>query len=484
MLKLYNTLTQKEEEFRPIKPGHATYYTCGPTVYAFAHIGNIRTKISEDLLHRLLLHNGYKVKRVMNITDVGHLVGDGNLGEDKMKVGAKREGLTAMQVANRYTEIFLDDMKQINWIKPDVICRATEHIPLMLEMVKKLDDEGYIYRVKTGMYFDTSKSKDYGKLSGMTFEKLNTFLIAGARVERAAGIRNTTDFAVWRFNETNEKEMIWQSEWGEGFPGWHIECSAMSMHYLGESFDIHTGGVDLRPIHHTNEIAQSEAVTGKKFVNYWLHTEFLNVNGTKMSKSLGNVYSLRDVMDKGHTAMGLRFFFLSGHYRKLMNFTFEAVGDADQKLSAIYNFLSRVHEVGQKGLEGKDKKFIDYVAGECEAFFDEMNDDMNTPEALPHMHAIIKETNRKLEEGSLSKEDAEAVVSAMLDIDSVMGLDFKGHMLERHMPEEVKELIEKRELARKDRDFAESDRIRKMLLEMYGVVIEDTKDGGVRWHFK
>ncbi|MFP3214996.1 MAG: cysteine--tRNA ligase [Candidatus Micrarchaeota archaeon] len=481
VLKLYNTLGRKIQPFRSIKKGSVGMYTCGPTVYWFAHIGNMRTYVQEDILKRTLLHNGYKVKHVMNITDVGHLVGDSNIGEDKIKLEARKEHKSAYEVARFYEEAFVRDIKRLNIIMPDVMPRATEHINEMLALIKKLDEKGYLYKVSTGIYYDTSKFKDYGKLTGMSFEELNKYLKAGARVERAAGIRNTTDFAVWRFAKADEKEMVWDSEWGRGFPGWHIECSAMSMKYLGEHFDIHCGGIDHIPIHHTNEIAQSEAATGKKFVNYWLHVSFLTVNNMKMAKSLGNIYTVQDIIDKGYSPLSLRFFLLSSHYRSQQNFTFEALENADKTLKSIYNFIREMNAVKEekefdKGVEKELEKFHTQ-------FFEELNNDLNTPNALKEMHALISYENKRLSEGKVGASEAKRVIEIMLDFDTILGLDLKKELEEKKLPDEVEKLIEERERARKEKDFDKADRIRKEIEEKYNIIIEDTKTG-VKWHYK
>jgi len=480
-LKLYNTLGRKIQPFRSIKKGSVGIYTCGPTVYWFAHIGNMRTYVQEDILKRTLIHNGYKVKHVMNITDVGHLVGDSNIGEDKIKLEARKEHKSAYEVARFYEEAFVKDIKRLNIIMPDVMPRATEHINEMLALIKKLDEKGYLYKVSTGIYYDTSKFKDYGKLTGMSFDELNKYLKAGARVERAEGIKNTTDFAVWRFAKGDEKEMIWDSEWGRGFPGWHIECSAMSMKYLGEHFDIHCGGIDHIPIHHTNEIAQSEAATGKKFVNYWIHVSFLTVNNMKMAKSLGNIYTVQDIIDRGYSPLSLRFFLLSSHYRSQQNFTFEALENADKTLKSIYNFIRQINTVNEEKEFGKD------IENELEkfhkGFFEELNNDLNTPNALKEMHALISYENKRLSDGKVGAKESKKVIEIMLDFDTILGLDFKKELEEKKLPDEVEKLIEERERARKEKDFDKADRIRKEIEEKYNIIIEDTKTG-VKWHYK
>ncbi|MGC8888865.1 MAG: cysteine--tRNA ligase [Candidatus Micrarchaeia archaeon] len=480
-LKIYNTLGRRVQNFKSIHKGEVGLYTCGPTVYWFAHIGNMRTYVQEDLLKRVLIHNGYKVKHVMNITDVGHLVGDSSIGEDKVKLEARKEHKSAYDVARFYEEAFVKDIKRLNIIMPDVMPRATEHIEEMLKLIKKLDEKGYLYEVSTGIYYDTSKFKRYGELTGMTFEELNKYLKAGARVERAAGLRNITDFAVWRFAKKGETEMVWDSEWGRGFPGWHIECSAMSMKYLGEHFDIHCGGIDHIPIHHTNEIAQSEAATGKKFVNYWVHIAFLTVNNMKMAKSLGNIYTVQDIIDKGYSPLALRFFLLSSHYRSQQNFTFEALESAANTLKSIYNFLRALNSAKEE--KKPEKEALQEIEKRRKAFFDELDNDLNMPNALKEMHALISYENRRLGEGKVGKEEAKKAIEAMLEFDTILGLDFAKELKERELPEEVKKLIEEREIARKEKNFEKADMIRSEIEKRFGIIIEDTKEG-VKWRYK
>ena len=482
MLKLYNVLGRKKQVFECIEDKKVGMYTCGPTVYSYAHIGNLKSYVSEDVLKRTLLHDGYNVKHVMNITDVGHLVGDMDIGEDKVHMAARIEHKSAYDIAKFYSEQFFTDLKRLNVIMPDVIPRATEHVPQMLALIKKLDSKGYLYALDNGVYFDTSKFKRYGELTGMDFEKLNKRLKAGARVERVTGLRNITDFAVWRFARGDEKEMIWDSEWGRGFPGWHIECSAMSMQYLGEHFDIHCGGIDHIPIHHTNEIAQSEAATGKKFVNYWVEMNFLTINGTKFSKSLHNTYTLQEVIEKGFSAEAVRFFFVSSHYRRKLNFTFEALGNMEKTLMSIYSFLDHVSNVDSGG--GADKKFIADVERLRKAFFAALDDDINTPQAMSRMHELIGKTNKRMENGELDKEEAKAVIEAMLDFDSILGIGLVEHAKsKKELPAGAEKLIEERDAARSSKDFAKADAIRKELKEKYGVILEDTGNG-TRWYLQ
>lgn len=456
-------------------------YTCGPTVYNFAHIGNMRAYIAADLLKRTLAHNGYRVKHVMNITDVGHLVSDANLGEDKIRMTAQHEHKSVYEVAKFYTEEFIKDMKLLNLIIPDVMPKATDHVRDMLEIIYKLDEKGFLYKVATGMYFDTSKFKSYGQLMGLGFEDLNNYLVAGARVERAAGIRNITDFAVWRFAKGEEKEMVWDSKYGRGFPGWHIECSAMSMKYLGEHFDVHTGGIDHLPVHHTNEIAQSETATGKKFVDFWIHSEFLLVNGKKMSKSLGNVYTLQHLEEKGHSAMAFKYFVLAAYYRSQINFTFDALRNAENTLNGIYLFIEKIAAVANSGPEKRDKALAEKAARISDEFFEGINNDLNTSLALSKMHMLVSEANKAYEKG-MSKADAKTVLDAIIGFDDVLGLQFKQHAHGKAaLNDEIKQLIGERNRLRKEGKFAEADKIRARLRNEFKIGIEDTGSGTV-WH--
>jgi len=315
-LKFYNTLTRKLEDFNPLNPPNVGLYTCGPTVYMYAHIGNLRTYIFEDILKRVLLANNYKVNHVMNITDVGHLTSDADTGDDKLEKEAIKENKNAWEIAAFYTAAFQKDLEELNIIPPDIWCKATDHINEQIELVKKLESKGFTYRTDDGIYFDTSKVADYGKLAGLDIEGLR----AGIRVEMVAGKKNPTDFALWKFSPTNVKrQMEWDSPWGKGFPGWHIECAAMSMKYLGETFDIHCGGIDHIPVHHTNEIAEAESATGKPFVKYWLHGEFLELKEGRMGKSEGNAILVSTLKEKGFDPLSYRYLVLNTHYRKRWN---------------------------------------------------------------------------------------------------------------------------------------------------------------------
>ncbi|MEM2885665.1 MAG: cysteine--tRNA ligase, partial [Thermoproteota archaeon] len=391
-VRIFNTMSRRKEAVKPLKDRRIGLYTCGLTVYDYAHIGNLRTYFFEDLLRRVLEYNGYRVKHVMNITDVGHLTSDADVGEDKMEVGARRERKTAWEIADFYSKKFFEDIEALNILKPHVVAKATDHIGEMIDLIRKLERKGYTYRIDDGVYFDTSKAKGYGKLARLKLETL----MPGARVEVNPQKRNPHDFALWKFSPKGAKrDMEWDSPWGVGFPGWHIECSAMSMKYLGESFDIHCGGVDHIPVHHTNEIAQSEAATGKRFVKYWVHGAHLVVEGKRMAKSLGNYLTLKDLIDRGHDPLSLRFFFLQAHYRSQLNFTFPALDAAQKALNSVYEFVRRLaaHKGGRKNLavgrltEGLRAKFLGAV-----------NDDLNTPKALVCLFDYMKRLNRLMDE--------------------------------------------------------------------------------------
>jgi len=462
-LFLYNTLTRKKEEFKPIKRGEVGLYTCGPTVYNFAHVGNLRTYLFEDILKRVLLYNGYKVKHVMNITDVGHLTGDRDMGEDKLEKSAKREGKTAWEIAEFYAKAFKEDLDKLNIIQDDIIwLKATETIPEQIELIKKLEKKSYTYKISDGIYFDTSKFKDYTKLSHQPLAALQE----GARVEKNPEKKNPTDFALWKFSpllnlplakgekERGGRQMEWESPWGIGFPGWHLECSVMSKEGLKDQLDIHCGGVDHINIHHTNEIAQSEAATGKKFFNYWLHGEFLNISGgEKMAKSQENFLTLENALiKKGIDPLVYRFAVLQTHYRKPMEYSEKIIKNARNGLDHLYN---QIRELGDKKGKINDEFKNNFLKA--------INDDLNMPKALAVVQELLKL--------DLSEEDKLATV---LDFDKVLGLNLDKK--EEKIPAEVEGLRKKRETARREKSWKESDKLREKI-EKLGYIIEDTKDG-------
>ncbi len=473
-MKIYNTISKNEEEFKPLKNNHVGFYTCGPTVYFYAHIGNMRNYIISDLLERVLLKNKYDVKHVMNLTDVGHNIGDGDLGEDKIRDEAKKEHKTPEQIIEFYSSAFFEDTDKLNILKPDVISRASENIKQIIEFIKKLDEKGYLYKTKTGVYFDTSKFKEYGKLSGSNFKKLNEQQIGGARVERPEGIKNITDFAVWRFSKPDEKDMVWDTPFGKGFPGWHIECSAIANEYLGQQVDIHYGGHDHIQVHHTNEIAQSEALFEKQFVKYWVHVEFLTVDGKKMSKSTRNIYTINDLEKRGFNPLSFRFMTISVHYRKMMNFTFEGLKHSDEALKSIYAFISKISVPNEK--TGKiSKEFSKTIEDYKKLFFELVNDDLNIPNAIIKMHEMINYSKK-----DLNREETSLVLNTLIEFDEILGLDFKRY-LSNKLSKAALELIKERELSRKEKDFESSDKLREKLLKEFSIKIEDTKEGSI-WY--
>ena len=469
MLRLYNTMTRSVEGFTPIRGKTVGMYTCGPTVYDYAHTGNLRTYLFEDVLKRALIASGYRVKHVMNITDVGHLVSDADEGEDKMVVGARREGKTAWEIAEFYTQAFRRDLARLNIIEPDVWCKATDHIPEQIELIRRLQEKGFTYVIDgDGVYFDTSKLSDYGRLARLDVAGLR----AGARVEMVSGKRNVTDFALWKFSPKDAKrQMEWPSLWGVGFPGWHIECSTMAMKYLGERVDIHCGGVDHLNVHHTNEIAQSESALGHKWVNWWMHGEFLTFpagegnQAAKMSKSAGGFVPLDTLIEKGVDPLAYRYFCLNGHYRSQLVFTWEGLEAAANALGKLKRQVLdlRSHYSGQKP-----------IAAHLEEFREAYEDDLNMPQALAAMWAATG----RVKKGKRYSPGRE--YKTLVEMDRVLGLGF-DRMREEALaiPEvEIRKLIDQRSAARKARDFARADAIRKQLAEK-GIALEDTPAGTV-----
>ena len=457
MLKIYNTLSRKKEEFKELHDGEVGMYSCGPTVYNYAHIGNLRTYVFMDLLRRVLAYDGYKLKGVMNITDVGHLTSDGDDGEDKMDKTAKATGKSPLEIADFYTNIFMTDLKKLNIAVPEIVAKATTHIDDMIDYVKALVDAGYAYETSDGIYFDISKFSNYGKLSRLNLDEQ----IAGARVEVNSEKRNPQDFAVWKKADPNHIQQ-WNSPWGMGYPGWHIECSAMSQKYLGKKFDIHTGGVDHIPVHHENEIAQNEALTGEKSVNYWMHGEFMLVDNGKMSKSLGNTYTIAQLEEMGYSPLVFRYFCLNAHYRKKLNFTFEGMDGA--KVS--YNRLCALLSSHSKGLALVPSEVL---KGYKDEFEKAINDDINIPMALGVLWKMVKEP--------LSSD----IYKLALEMDKVFGLslDKVDEYLEsqkEEIPSEVVKLADERLEAKKNKNYALADELRAKITAL-GYSILDKKDG-------
>ena len=460
-LRIFNTMGREIQEFVPIEEGKVGMYTCGPTVYNYAHIGNLRTYIFEDILRRTLEYLGYKVKHVMNVTDVGHLTDDADEGEDKVLKSAREKGKTVWEIAEFYTKAFFDDIDKLNIERPTVVCKATDHIQDMINLIKRIEKNGYTYEAGGNLYFDISKFKDYGKLALLNIEDLK----AGARTGIDKNKKNPHDFVLWFTKSKFEHQaMLWDSPWGRGYPGWHIECSAMSMKYLGDHFDIHCGGIDHIPVHHTNEIAQSEAATGKKWVNYWLHGEFLVMSKEKMAKSAGNFITLSTLIERGYDPLDYRYFCLGAHYRSQLQFSFEALDSARNARLALMDRIARLKEkVGNIELEGKEKPKNRYL----EIFERDITDDLNAPRALADLWNMLKDT-------SLTDEEKLLTASVM---DKVLGLKLsKAKLPEPELDEEVLAMIEERKKARARKDFKKADEIREKLKER-GIFLEDTPDG-------
>lgn len=453
-LFLYNTLSRTKEEFKPIG-SPIGLYTCGPTVYHYAHLGNLRTYLFEDLLKRTLLYNNYEVKHVMNVTDVGHLVGDGDMGEDRMEMGSAREGKTAYEIADFYLAQFQKDLEQLHILPPDVWCKATDYITEQINLIKTLEEKGYTYKTSDGIYFETSKFSDYTKLSHLNLDELKE----GARVEKNPEKHSPTDFALWKFSPSGVKrQMEWESPWGVGFPGWHIECSAMSLHFLEGHLDIHCGAVDHINTHHTNEIAQSEAATGKPFFNFWLHGAFLNLEEEKMSKSKGHIITLTSETESGKIEpLAFRYACLLTHYRKPMTYKPEIL---EQAQAGLTNLRKSVAQVGETGTEVNS----DYAA----KFEAAINDDLNFPQALAVLQELLKSS---VEDGSKR--------ATIEKFETVLGLDlFKAPEASEEVPSEIRQLAAEREKARQEEDWGTADALRDKI-EKLGYRLQDN-EGGVR----
>lgn len=456
-IKLYNTLSRKKEIFKPLKNKQVGIYTCGPTVYWYQHIGNLRSYIFADILKRVLIFNEFKIRHVMNVTDVGHLTSDSDEGEDKIEKAAAKEGKKTKDVANYYWKIFRDDFKKLNIIEPDVWCKATDHIKEQIGLIKKLEEKGCTYVTGDGVYFDTGKFKDYGKLAKLKKEGLE----AGKRIEMKDK-RNKTDFALWKFSqEPGKRQQEWNSPWGLGFPGWHIECSAMSMKYLGENFDIHTGGIDHIPIHHTNEIVQSEAATGKKFVNYWLHGAFLISKGEKISKSKGGLYTITELKEKGFVPLAYRYFILTAHYRSPLDFSLKNLKAAQNALTNLKNALSNIAIADKKT---SDSPLFRQLK---EKFDNAASDDLNMPKALAVLWQVVRHPG-------LSSGEKRRLTS---DFDKIFGLNLLKTE-KKSVPRGIKELAEKRNRLRAEKNWQEADKIR-WKIESLGWIIEDTSAGSI-----
>jgi cysteinyl-tRNA synthetase len=462
-LDLYNSRTRRKERFRPLEEGHARVYSCGPTVYSPQHIGNLRPYLVADLLKRALLAEGLRVTHVINITDVGHLTDDADAGDDKMELAAKRTGRRAEEIAAEYTVQWQRDCRRVNCLEAEVLCKATDHIPEQIAMVRMLEEKGYTYRIADGIYFDTARFPRYADFARLDLE----MQVGGKRIGEVEGKRHPADFALWKFAEEGvNRQQEWDSPWGRGFPGWHIECSAMSSKYLGRQFDIHTGGIDHLTVHHTNEIAQSECAFGvHPWVQVWMHEEWLDFRGEKMSKSLGNVYLLDDLVEAGHPPLAFRYFFLQAHYRKQQTFT-------DDALQAAARGYRRLLASAVEVRDAEGQADPQRVAPHRIRFRDAVRDDLNAPQAL----AVASEVAR---DKALPPADRR---SLLLEFDEWLGLDLATATLPEEDQESdprIEALVASREKARSAKDWAEADRIRDALAAE-GVVIEDTPEGP-RW---
>jgi cysteinyl-tRNA synthetase len=466
-IQIFNTMTRRKEYFRPIEPGELRMYNCGPTVYDQAHIGNMRSYIMADLIRRSFEYLGYDVKQVINITDVGHLTSDADEGEDRMLVGSRRTGRDPWEIAEHFTTLFFDDMAALNILHPNVAPKATDHIPEMIDLVQRLEALGYTYEIDDGIYFDVSCLENYGRLSRQSLDGMQ----AGARVDVNPQKRHAADFALWR-KATPEHIMQWDSPWGRGYPGWHIECSVMSMKYLGETLDIHTGGEDHIATHHENEIAQSEAATGRPFVNYWMHGRFLRWKDEdrRMSKSSGEFLVVSDLVERGFDPLAYRYLCLTASYRVPLTFSWDAMESAADSLKRLRDNVRRL------SVETRDAAAIEPLAALTERFTQAVADDVNIPGALAVTWEAVREANR-----STDVTEKRAMLDLVLDFDRVLGLRLSDVVDADAgtLPVEVVELIRQREAARAGRDWSTADALREAIRQ-HGYEVEDTPEG-TRW---
>lgn len=470
MLNLYNTLSKTKQEFTPLNPGKVGMYSCGPTVYGYVHIGNIRAYILSDTVRRYLEYIGYEVRLIKNITDVGHLTADdiaqGDSGEDKIAKAALAEKKTPGEIAKFYEEYFRSVEKELNIIPAQYFPRATAHVPQMINIIEGLIEKGFAYEKNGNVFFDVTKFPEYGKLSGNTLENLKV----GARLEEHPDKKNPWDFALW-LKAPAEHLLKWDSPWSVGYPGWHIECSAMSTEYLGSTIDIHTGGEDNIFPHHEAEIAQTECFTGQKYVRFWLHGRHLLMNGEKMSKSKGNLYKLEDITEKGFSAMDLRLLFLSSHYHSQMDFSWEALTQARKNLQRINDFVLNLEIIASRSTTFENDGIV--LENYKDRFEEAMNDDLNTPLALSVLYELITTINFGISKDEYDSEDARKILALWKKMNSVFGFILQG---QAEIPQEIKDLVEQRENARKQKDFSRSDEIRA-LIEKHGFTVEDTNEG-------
>ncbi|MDD2807112.1 MAG: cysteine--tRNA ligase [Patescibacteria group bacterium] len=451
-LTLYNTLTRSKQEFKPLNDKTVGLYTCGPTVYDYAHIGNLRTYLFEDILRRVLEFDGYRVKQVMNITDVGHLTSDADSGEDKLEKGSQREGKTVWEIAQFYTDEFKKNIADLNIKSPTVWCKATDYIAEQIDFIKKLEQKGLTYNTSDGVYFDTAQYPDYARLGKLNLSGQK----AGARVEQNDAKRNATDFALWKFSpKDSQRQMEWASPWGKGFPGWHLECSAMSIAKLGQEFDLHCGGIDHIPIHHTNERAQNWGLTGKETVKYWVHGEFLIIDQGRMGKSEGNFITLQTLIDQGFDPLAYRYLCLQTHYRQKLNFSWESVSAAQNALVKLQTAVA--------GFAGQSIGCVGYEAD----FLAAINDDLNMPKALAIVWKLVAD----------SKMPVAGKKQTLIKFDQVLGLglnDLKPEII----PEEINKIAKDQEAARQEKNFQKSDELRA-LSAAKGYIIENTPNGPI-----
>ncbi|NBF41024.1 MAG: cysteine--tRNA ligase [Spirochaetes bacterium] len=487
-LRLFNTLGREMQKFVPIDDKKVGMYTCGPTVYQYAHIGNLRSYVFEDELRRALEYFGYEVRHVMNVTDVGHLTDDADEGEDKVIKSAREMGKTVWDIAEHFTDAFFTDVEKLNIEQPTVVCRATDHIDDMIEMIRRIEANGYTYEAGGNIYFDTSKFPNYGELALLDRQEQR----AGARIEVDENKKHPRDFVLWFTKSKFENQaMIWDSPWGRGYPGWHIECSAMSTQYLGEHFDIHTGGVDHIPVHHTNEIAQTEAATGHTWVNYWIHGEFLLMDTGKMSKSKGNFVTLGVLEEEGFEPLDFRFLCLGGHYRTQLQFSYDALNAARQSRRNLLDRIAAIKEAAGAGGEGADAgdgggRFADASTGDAGAetrlgeraaawlsgFEEHLGDDLNVPKCLADLWGVVKDD-------ALTPGEKLDLVARMDGIFALDLLEAQASTDTSLLEDDIRKLVEERTEARKNRNFARADEIRDMLAER-GIILEDTPEG-TRW---
>ncbi len=467
-IKLYNTLTRKKQEFIPIEKNKVGIYSCGPTVYWNQHIGHMFAYIVWDILVRFLKSQNYEVKWVMNITDVGHLTSDEDTGEDKMEKGAKREGLSVMEIAEKYTKQFLKSLDELNIKKPDILSKATEHIKEQIDLIKKIEEKGFTYQTKTGLVFDTSKFKDYEKFANLNLKEQE----AGKRVDVDEEKKQPWDFLLWITNQP-QHILKWESPWGVGFPGWHIECTAMSVKYLGKKFDIHTGGKEHIPVHHTNEVAQATAAFGEQTSNFWLHNEWVSYGGKKIAKSdPASMILIDDIKKKGYHPLSFRYLTMNSHYRKGLNFSWETMRGADNSLNNLYDLVSEIlsedKDGGKNNIKDSDLNSKNIRAWQ-DKFISALSDDLNTPQALATAWNMLKSEN-------ISSSEKIRLIS---DWDNILGLDILRNSEARKdfdIPDEVSDLLEKRKIARDSQDWKTSDDLRNELKKL-GYKVMDRDDG-------